>query len=177
MIGQLPSTRLAIAVAWCEDWRGGTRVESCTMPASRSVVSVRLRELGDFSLRTQGRPPPAAVLAPAATRRSPGDRPHRPPTGARSIVDLDAVIADHADLPAVTEWLRSLGYHHEGDLGVPGREAFTSSASSPLHHGYVCASALRRSTVIWPSATPSSSSNGLPSGIHDRPAYLCYRSS
>ena len=97
--------------------------------------------------------------------------------GVGSIVDLDAVIADNADLRAVTECLCSLGYHHEGDLGVPGREAFTSSASSPLHHGYFCASALRRSTVIWPSATPSSSSNGLLGGIHDRPAYLCYRSS
>jgi hypothetical protein len=36
------------------------------MPASRSVVSMLLRELGDFSLHPQGRPcgrpPPAAVL-------------------------------------------------------------------------------------------------------------------
>jgi hypothetical protein len=51
------------------------------MPASRSVVSMQLRELGDFSLHPQGRPcgrpPAAAVLAPAATRRSPGSRPHR----------------------------------------------------------------------------------------------------
>jgi hypothetical protein len=34
------------------------------MPASRSVVSVLLRELGDFSLHPQGRPcgrPPAAL--------------------------------------------------------------------------------------------------------------------
>jgi hypothetical protein len=43
------------------------------MPASRSVVSVLLRELGDFSLHPQGRPcgrpPPAAVLAPARRTR------------------------------------------------------------------------------------------------------------
>jgi len=35
------------------------------MPASRSVVSVLLRELGDFSLHPQGRPcgrPPAAAV-------------------------------------------------------------------------------------------------------------------
>ena len=39
------------------------------MPASRSVVSMLLRELGDFSLHPQGRPcgrpPPAAVLGPS----------------------------------------------------------------------------------------------------------------
>jgi hypothetical protein len=48
------------------------------MPAFRSVVSVLLRALGDFSLHPQGRPcgrpPAAAVLAPAATRRSPWSR-------------------------------------------------------------------------------------------------------
>jgi hypothetical protein len=50
------------------------------MPASRSVVSVLLRELGDFLYPSQGRPcgrpPAAAVLAPATTRRSPGEQPH-----------------------------------------------------------------------------------------------------
>jgi len=46
------------------------------MAAFRSVVSVLLRALGDFSLHPQGRPcgrpPAAAVLAPAATPRPPG---------------------------------------------------------------------------------------------------------
>jgi hypothetical protein len=49
--------------------------------AFRSVVSVLLRALGDFSLHPQGRPcgrpPPAAVLAPATTRRKPGNGPHQ----------------------------------------------------------------------------------------------------
>lgn len=49
------------------------------------------------------------------------------------------VIADRADLPAVIERLRPLGYQHEGDLGVPGREAFTTPAEAPSHHLYVCA--------------------------------------
>jgi GrpB-like predicted nucleotidyltransferase (UPF0157 family) len=49
------------------------------------------------------------------------------------------VIADRADLPTVIEQLRSLGYLHEGDLGVPGREAFTTPAGAPAHHLYVCA--------------------------------------
>jgi GrpB-like predicted nucleotidyltransferase (UPF0157 family) len=49
------------------------------------------------------------------------------------------VIADRTDLPAVIRRLRPLGYHHEGDLGVPGREAFTTPAGAPPHHLYVCA--------------------------------------
>ena len=51
-----------------------------SMLAFRSVVSVLLRELGDVSLHPQGRPcgrpPKAAVLAPATTRQRPGNRPH-----------------------------------------------------------------------------------------------------
>jgi hypothetical protein len=35
------------------------------------------------------------------------------------------VIAGRNNLPAVIRRLQPLGYHHEGDLGVPGREAFT----------------------------------------------------
>lgn len=62
-----------------------------------------------------------------------------PGLAAKSIVDLDVVIADRADLPAVIELLRPLGYHHEGDLGVPGREAFTTPTGAPPHHLYVCA--------------------------------------
>jgi hypothetical protein len=50
------------------------------MLASRFVVSRLLRGLGDSSLHPQGRPcgrpPAAAVLAPATTQRPPGMRPH-----------------------------------------------------------------------------------------------------
>jgi GrpB-like predicted nucleotidyltransferase (UPF0157 family) len=49
------------------------------------------------------------------------------------------VIAHRIDLPAVIQRLRPLGYLHEGDLGVPGREAFTTPAGATAHHLYVCA--------------------------------------
>lgn len=49
------------------------------------------------------------------------------------------VIADRGDLPAVIQRLRPIGDHHEGNLEVPGREAFTSPAGAPAHHLYVCA--------------------------------------
>jgi GrpB-like predicted nucleotidyltransferase (UPF0157 family) len=58
---------------------------------------------------------------------------------AKPIIDLDVVIATRADLPAVLARLHPLGYRHEGDLGVPGREAFTTPPGAPLHHLYVCA--------------------------------------
>jgi GrpB-like predicted nucleotidyltransferase (UPF0157 family) len=62
-----------------------------------------------------------------------------PGLAAKPIIDLDVVIADRADLSAVIQRLGPLGYHHEGDLGVPGREAFTTPAGAPPHHLYVCA--------------------------------------
>jgi GrpB-like predicted nucleotidyltransferase (UPF0157 family) len=60
-----------------------------------------------------------------------------PGLAAKPIVDLDVVIADQSDLPEVVRRLRPLGYRHEGDLGVLGREAFTTPAGLPAHHLYV----------------------------------------
>jgi GrpB-like predicted nucleotidyltransferase (UPF0157 family) len=62
-----------------------------------------------------------------------------PGLAAKPVIDIDVVIASQADLPAVVAALRPLGYEHEGDLGVPGREAFTSPPGLPAHHLYACA--------------------------------------
>jgi GrpB-like predicted nucleotidyltransferase (UPF0157 family) len=72
-----------------------------------------------------------------------------PGLAAKPILDINVVIESQADLPAVTERLATLGYYHEGDLGVAGREAFgpgdgtcpivTGSRRWPRHHLYVCA--------------------------------------
>ena len=62
-----------------------------------------------------------------------------PGLAAKSIIDIDVVIATRSDLPAVTASLCPLGYQHEGDLGVAGREAFTTPPGAPPHHLYVCA--------------------------------------
>lgn len=61
-----------------------------------------------------------------------------PGLAAKPIVDLDVVVASASDLPPVIERLAALGYRHEGDLGIPGREAFKPPAGSPPHHLYVC---------------------------------------
>ena len=62
-----------------------------------------------------------------------------PGLAAKSIIDLDVVIASREELPAAIKALAELGYVHEGDLGIPGREAFRWPADEPRHHLYVCA--------------------------------------
>jgi GrpB-like predicted nucleotidyltransferase (UPF0157 family) len=81
-----------------------------------------------------------------------------PGLAAKPILDVDVVIASREQLPEVVARCAALGYRHEGDLGIPGREAFSADGAQdvprdgagrswPKHHLYVCASdcpALRR---------------------------------
>jgi len=53
--------------------------------------------------------------------------------------DIDVVVASAENVPAAVERLASLGYWHEGDLGIEGREAFTAPAGLAEHHLYVLA--------------------------------------
>ena len=59
---------------------------------------------------------------------------------AKPIIDLDIVIPDYSRFDAVVAALETIGYNHEGDLGIPGREAFKYSGKEHLrrHHLYVC---------------------------------------
>jgi GrpB-like predicted nucleotidyltransferase (UPF0157 family) len=59
---------------------------------------------------------------------------------AKPCIDLDVVIRDSTLLEAVIGRLGTIGYEHEGDLGIPGREAFRYSGKHHLkkHHLYVC---------------------------------------
>lgn len=59
---------------------------------------------------------------------------------AKPCIDLDVVIADDSRLPAVISGLEAIGYIHEGDLGIKGREAFkyTNKPYLQNHHLYVC---------------------------------------
>lgn len=60
---------------------------------------------------------------------------------AKPIIDIDVVIQDRDKLPEVISALQKLGYFHEGDQGIPGREAFKYEGKEHLrkHHLYVCA--------------------------------------
>jgi GrpB-like predicted nucleotidyltransferase (UPF0157 family) len=59
---------------------------------------------------------------------------------AKPIIDIDVVIEDEDAFPAVKAAMESIGYTHEGDLGIPGREAFKYKGKEHLrkHHLYVC---------------------------------------
>lgn len=67
---------------------------------------------------------------------------------AKPILDIDIVVADAKALPGTIQKLSRLGYAHEGDLGIKGREAFKLENQSLLfletgevmmeHHLYVC---------------------------------------
>lgn len=60
---------------------------------------------------------------------------------AKPVIDIDVVISDRSIFPEVVSALESIGYSHEGDLGIPGREAFKYEGKDHLkkHHLYVCA--------------------------------------
>ena len=62
-----------------------------------------------------------------------------PGLAAKDVIDLTAVVPSLSLLPAAIGRLAPLGYSHEGDLGVPGRHAFTTPAGAPPHHLYLCA--------------------------------------
>lgn len=59
---------------------------------------------------------------------------------AKPIIDIDVVIRDDSVFDDVVSRLKTIGYFHEGDLGIKGREAFAYSGKPHLqkHHLYVC---------------------------------------
>jgi GrpB-like predicted nucleotidyltransferase (UPF0157 family) len=72
-----------------------------------------------------------------------------PGLSAKPIIDIDIVVKHKADVIDLISKLEELGYIHEGDLGIEGREAFKRSIKeAPLmyehhskwfaHHLYVC---------------------------------------
>ena len=63
-----------------------------------------------------------------------------PGMSAKPCIDLDVIIGDYSVFGAVTEKLASIGYFHEGDLGIKDREAFgyTDKPHLKKHHLYVC---------------------------------------
>ena len=60
-----------------------------------------------------------------------------PGLSAKPIIDVDVIVRPTEVAEAIRR-LERTGYVHEGDLGIPGREAFTSPAGLPTHHLYVC---------------------------------------
>lgn len=60
-----------------------------------------------------------------------------PGLAAKPIIDVDVVVHSAVDVRDAIARLRELGYQHRGDLGIIGREAFTTPSGLPYHHLYV----------------------------------------
>lgn len=59
---------------------------------------------------------------------------------AKPIIDIDIIIESYDKFEDVKSRLKSLGYYHEGDLGIKDREAFAYNDKNEFmtHHLYVC---------------------------------------
>ncbi len=59
---------------------------------------------------------------------------------AKPCIDIDVIIKDYSVFDTVVGKLESIGYTHEGDLGIKDREAFkyTNKPHLMKHHLYVC---------------------------------------
>lgn len=72
---------------------------------------------------------------------------------AKPIIDIDVVIRNDTPMETVIAALAEIGYQHEGNLGIPQREAFCYEGKHHLqqHHLYICPESspeLRRHTVF-----------------------------
>ena len=81
-----------------------------------------------------------AALGPLALRIEHVGSTSVPGLSAKPIIDIEVVIRDYDIFPEVVEKLALAGYEHEGDLGIPEREAFRYEGKDHLqkHHLYVC---------------------------------------
>ena len=62
-----------------------------------------------------------------------------PGLAAKPVIDIDVVVVER-DVPETVARLKTLGYEHLGDGGIPQREAFRRPPGSVVHHLYVCPS-------------------------------------
>lgn len=61
-----------------------------------------------------------------------------PDLPAKPIIDIDVLLATETEFDAVIDRLAKLGYVHQGNLGIPEREAFAAPVQDIPHHLYVC---------------------------------------
>ena len=61
-----------------------------------------------------------------------------PGLAAKPIIDIDILLKSAKDLPRVIAKLKTVGYEHQGTLGVPGRDVFKAPTHDIYHHLYVC---------------------------------------
>jgi GrpB-like predicted nucleotidyltransferase (UPF0157 family) len=80
----------------------------------------------------------ADALGPVALRIEHVGSTAVPGLAAKPKLDVDVVVASARDVAEVIEGLARIGFEHQGDLGVPGREAFKGPDGGDRYHVYVC---------------------------------------
>lgn len=60
-----------------------------------------------------------------------------PGLAAKPVIDLDVVVNSPREMQSAILKLAQIGYAHQGDLGIAGREAFRSPPGLEQHHLYV----------------------------------------
>lgn len=78
------------------------------------------------------------ALGPLATRIEHVGSTAVPGLAAKPKLDVDVVVASAADVDAAIERLAQIGFEHQGDLGIDGREAFKGPDGGARYHVYVC---------------------------------------
>jgi GrpB-like predicted nucleotidyltransferase (UPF0157 family) len=60
-----------------------------------------------------------------------------PGLAAKPIIDMFVIVETDADVLKTVAALATIGYVHEGNLGIVGREAFKHPSQMPRHHLYL----------------------------------------
>lgn len=61
-----------------------------------------------------------------------------PGLASKPIIDMSIVVACSSQIAGAVERLSGIGYEHQGELGIEGREAFKSPSGPIRHHLYLC---------------------------------------
>jgi len=86
------------------------------------------------------------ALGPTALRVEHVGSTAVPGLAAKAIIDIDVVYPVDGDLAEIVDRLAGLGYHHNGDQGIPRREVFKRDPDADrhavldaiTHHLYAC---------------------------------------
>jgi GrpB-like predicted nucleotidyltransferase (UPF0157 family) len=129
-------------------FRAGKRLRQAVQPPRPVVIvpydptwSMAFERLRDVYASALG--PLARAIEHVGSTAVPG-------LAAKPAIDVDVVIPSRDVLAEVIRRLAALGYRHQGDLGVPGREAFAHDGADevprdgtgrrwPAHQLYICA--------------------------------------
>jgi len=106
-------TKQVTVVPYCEDWPQEFEKIKAPIAAVLGSLAIGIEHVGSTSV---------------------------PGLWAKPIIDLDVIIREKSCLPQVIAKLAAIGYQHEGNLGIPDRDAFCYENKPELmkHHLYVC---------------------------------------